>query len=106
LGQSSGLAQSEPSRLRNNHFGIAELGGLHLSRIKSILLAGVVSCNTSKATVDTFAKFTSSTSPGGRIIADGVVRDSHKARMFTAVAFENLGKGADQVPAHARYRYA
>jgi hypothetical protein len=54
--------------------------------------AGLVTsaCNTSKATVDTFAKFTSSTSPGEFISADGTVRDSQKARMFTAVVFENL----------------
>jgi len=47
-------------------------------------------CNTSKATVDTFAKFTSSTSPGEWINADGVIQESQKARLFTAVAFENL----------------
>jgi len=54
--------------------------------------AGLVSsaCNTSKATVDTFAKFTSSTSPGAWINADGLVQESQKARLFTAVAFENL----------------
>lgn len=47
-------------------------------------------CNTSKATLDTFAKFTSSTSPGEWISADGLVRDDYKARLFTAVVFENL----------------
>jgi Protein of unknown function (DUF3015) len=47
-------------------------------------------CNTTKATVDTFAKFTSSTSPGEFIDADGVVQESQKARLFTAVVFENL----------------
>jgi len=54
--------------------------------------AGLVisACNTSKATVDTFAKFTSSTSPGAWINADGIVQESQKARLFTAVAFENL----------------
>ena len=54
--------------------------------------AGLVisACNTSKATVDTFAKFTSSTSPGEWINADGVVQESQKARLFTAVVFENL----------------
>jgi hypothetical protein len=54
--------------------------------------AGLVmsACNTSKATLDTFAKFTSSTSPGGWINADGIVLESHKARLFTAVVFENL----------------
>jgi hypothetical protein len=50
----------------------------------------VSACNTSKATLDTFAKFTSSTSPGDWINADGVIQDSQKARLFTAVAFENL----------------
>jgi hypothetical protein len=47
-------------------------------------------CNTTKATVDTFAKFTSSTSPGEFINGDGVVRESQKARLFLAVVFENL----------------
>ena len=59
-----------------------------------LMLAGVglglSACNTSKATADTFAKFTSSTSPGEWINADGVIQDSQKARLFTAVAFENL----------------
>ena len=50
----------------------------------------VSACNTSKATVDTFAKFTSSTSPGSWINADGVILESQKARLFAAVAFENL----------------
>jgi len=50
----------------------------------------VSACNTSKATVDTFAKFTSSTSPGEWINADGVIQESQKARLFTAIAFENL----------------
>jgi len=50
----------------------------------------VSACNTSKATVDTFAKFTSSTSPGDWINADGVIQESQKARLFAAVAFENL----------------
>jgi hypothetical protein len=50
----------------------------------------VSACNTSKATVDTFAKFTSSTSPASWINADGVIQESQKARLFAAVAFENL----------------
>jgi hypothetical protein len=52
----------------------------------------VSACNTSKATVETFAKFTSSTSPGEWINADGVIQESQKARLFTAVAFENLAQ--------------
>jgi len=59
-----------------------------------LVLAGigfvVSACNTTKATSDTFAKFTSSTNPGEWIDADGVITDSQKARLFTAVAFENL----------------
>jgi hypothetical protein len=47
-------------------------------------------CNTTKATVDTFAKFTSSTSPEEWIDSDGVIQESQKARLFAAVAFENL----------------
>ena len=62
--------------------------------VGALVLAGVglvtTACNTSKATVDTFAKFTSSTSPGEMFDADGYVKQSQKARLFTAVAFENL----------------
>jgi hypothetical protein len=62
------------------------VGALVLASVGLIMSA----CNTSKATVDTFAKFTSSTSPGEWINADGVILESQKARLFTAVAFENL----------------
>ena len=50
----------------------------------------VSGCNTTKATIDSFAKFTSSTTPGAWLTADGLVKDSEKARLFSAVAFENL----------------
>jgi Protein of unknown function (DUF3015) len=62
------------------------VGALVLASTGFVLSA----CNTTKATVDTFAKFTSSTSPGNWINADGVIQESQKARLFTAVAFENL----------------
>jgi DUF3015 family protein len=62
------------------------VGALVLATVGLVISA----CNTIKATVDTFAKFTSSTSPGEFINADGVIRDSQKARLFTAVVFENL----------------
>jgi hypothetical protein len=62
--------------------------------VSAVVLASVglvmCACNTSKATVDTFAKFTSSTSPGEWVNADGLVQEKQKARLFTAVAFENL----------------
>ena len=62
------------------------IGALVLASVGLVVSA----CNTSKATVDTFAKFTSSTSPGSWINADGVIQESQKARLFAAVAFENL----------------
>ncbi len=62
------------------------VGALVLATVGLVLSA----CNTTKATVDTFAKFTSSTSPGEWIDADGVIEESQKARLFTAVVFENL----------------
>lgn len=62
------------------------IGALVLASVGLVVSA----CNTSKATVDTFAKFTSSTSPGSWIDADGVIQESQKARLFAAVAFENL----------------
>ena len=62
------------------------VGALVLASAGLVLAA----CNTTKATIDTFAKFTSSTSPGEWINADGVIQESQKARLFSAVAFENL----------------
>jgi len=62
------------------------VGALVLASVGLVISA----CNTTKATVDTFAKFTSSTSPGDFINADGIIQDSQKARLFTAVVFENL----------------
>ena len=60
----------------------------------AVILAGaalmMTGCNTSKATLDTFAKFTSSTSPSDWVNGDGVIKEEHKARLFTAVVFENL----------------
>ena len=71
---------------------------MHTIRMKgflgAIILAGaalmITGCNTSKATLDTFAKFTSSTSPSDWINGDGLIKEEHKARLFTAVVFENL----------------
>lgn len=62
------------------------IGVLVLASIGFVLSA----CNTTKATVDTFANFTSSTSPGEWINADGSIKDDNKAQLFAAIAFENL----------------
>ncbi len=62
------------------------MGALFLASV-GLVISG---CNTTKATIDTFAKFTSSTSPGEMFDADGYVKQGQKARLFTAVAFENL----------------
>jgi hypothetical protein len=62
------------------------VGALVLASVGLVISA----CNTTKATVDTFAKFTSSTSPGDMFDADGYVKKSQKARLFAAVVFENL----------------
>jgi hypothetical protein len=62
------------------------VGALVLASVGLVISA----CNTTKATVDTFAKFTSSTSPGDMFEADGYVKKNQKARLFAAVVFENL----------------
>lgn len=62
------------------------VGVLVLASIGFVLSA----CNTTKATVDTFANFTSSTSPGEWINADGSIKDDKNAQLFAAIAFENL----------------
>ena len=69
---------------------IMTVKGLIGALVLAIVGLVVSACNTSKATVDTFAKFTSSTSPGDWMNADGVIQESQKARLFAAVAFENL----------------
>lgn len=66
---------------------IPGVGGVVLALASVLSLSA---CNTSKATVDTFAKFTSSTSPGEYFDADGLVTDSQKAQLFAAVTFENI----------------
>ena len=73
------------------------MGALVLASVGLVISA----CNTSKATIDTFAKFTSSTSPGEFINADGVIQESQKARLFTAVVFENLEQ--DIARGHGEY---
>jgi Protein of unknown function (DUF3015) len=57
-----------------------------------LVSAGLIfsGCNTTKATFDTLGKFTSSTSPSEWIDADGVIQESQRARLFTAVVYENL----------------
>ena len=62
------------------------VGALVLASAGLVLAA----CNTTKATIDTFAKFTSSTSPGEWINADGMIRENQKARLFASVVYENL----------------
>jgi hypothetical protein len=69
---------------------IMALKGLVGALVLASVGLGISACNTSKATVDTFAKFTSSTSPGEMFDADGYVKQSQKARLFAAVVFENL----------------
>lgn len=69
---------------------IITLKGLVGALVLASVGLSISACNTSKATVDTFAKFTSSTSPGEFINADGLVKENQKARLFTAVVFENL----------------
>lgn len=66
------------------------LKGLMSAVVLAIVGLVLSGCNTTKATIDTFAKFTSSTSPGEMFDADGYVKPSQKARLFAAVAFENL----------------
>ena len=69
---------------------IITLKGLVGALVLASVGLSISACNTTKATVDTFAKFTSSTSPGEFINADGLVKENQKARLFTAVVFENL----------------
>ena len=59
------------------------------------LLVGCVgmaasACNTTKATLDTTGKFTMSTSPEDLFSADGLVKDGQKAKLYTAVVYDNL----------------
>src|SRR5256885_1375199 len=64
----------------------ALVGALMLASAGLMLSA----CNTSKATLDTFAKFTSSTSPSDWVNGDGMIKEDQKARLFASIVFENL----------------
>ena len=50
----------------------------------------MAACNTTKATVDSIAKFTSSTSPDSMFNRDGIVEEHHKLNLYTAVVYDNL----------------
>lgn len=64
--------------------------GLVYGSVLVSLAFTVSACNTTKATLDTFKNFTSSTSPESFFNADGLVEDSQKANLFAAVVYENL----------------
>jgi hypothetical protein len=83
--------------------------------------AGLVfsGCNITKATLDSLGKLTSSTSPSEWIDGDGVIQEGQKARLFTAVVYENReqdiarGKGEYlaslgvllKIPSHEQERF-
>lgn len=56
------------------------------------LALALSACNTTKATLDTTVKFTSSTSPDdGRVLTeDGLIKAQYKVDVYAAVAFDNL----------------
>lgn len=63
--------------------------------LSSVLMLGCLAftataCNTIKATLDTTAKFTSSTSPENLFTSDGLVQEDQKVNLYTAATFENL----------------
>jgi len=59
-----------------------------------IFAFSLAACNTTKATVDTTAKFFSSTSPESMFTADGTVEQKQKINLFAGVAYENLRQEA------------
>ena len=54
----------------------------------------LAACNTTKATVDTTAKFFSSTSPDSMFTEDGMIEQKQKINLFAGVAYENLRQEA------------
>jgi hypothetical protein len=56
-----------------------------------VMLSG---CNTTKATLDTTAKFFSSTSPDSMFTQDGLVTREQRINLFAGVAYENLRQEA------------
>ena len=52
----------------------------------------VTGCNTTKATLDTTVKFTSSTSPDDHnvLTEDGLIKASQKVNVYTAIVLDNL----------------
>ena len=59
-----------------------------------VFALSLTACNTTKATVDTTAKFFSSTSPDSMFTADGMVEQKQKINLFAGVAYENLRQEA------------
>jgi hypothetical protein len=72
-----------------------------LLAVTVVLGLGMAACNTTKATVDTLVKFTSSTSPDSLFNQDGIVDDRHKVSLYTAVVFDNLQQ--DIARGHGEY---
>jgi len=62
---------------------------------------GLVACNTTKATVDTVVKFTSSTSPDSMFNRDGIVEENQRLNLYTAVVYDNLQQ--DIARGHGEY---
>jgi len=59
-----------------------------------VFALSLTACNTTKATVDTTAKFFSSTTPDSMFTADGMVEQKQKINLFAGVAYENLRQEA------------
>ena len=59
-----------------------------------VFALSLTACNTTKATVDTTAKFFSSTSPDSMFTEDGMIEQKQKINLFAGVAYENLRQEA------------
>jgi hypothetical protein len=64
-------------------------------------IMSLTACNTTKATVDTVVKFTSSTSPDSMFNQDGIVADNRKVDLYAAVVYDNLQQ--DIAKGHGEY---
>ena len=68
----------------------ANVQKVHATVIAICLGLAMTACNTTKATVDSIAKFTSSTSPDSMFNQDGIVEERHKLNLYTTVVYDNL----------------
>ncbi len=66
------------------------MGSMVTTMLVLAALASLTACNTTKATVDSTVKFSSSTSPDSMFTGDGMVEKDQRVMLYTAVVADDL----------------